>query len=328
MGLKDEIRPIAPGFAQTLAIMTQLTPGQRIPSGVVQGLSNLLPEQVMACVPVWHSLDAEVRRDVMSALIEAGEADFETDYALVGLLALDDDDPVVRRLAIELTAYVEERSHMDTLLDMAQHDAVDEVRAAALKGLGAFVLQGELGQLPEDVTEPVVSYLLSVVRDRRADSEVRARALESLGYSSHNAVVGEIRRAYTGDDGRLKTSAIFAMGVSGDDQWAEDIVHELLRGSAENRYEAARAAGELSLQEAVRPLSELVFGDDSEIVREAVWALGEIGGKEAVRVLEALLEKVEAGDDEDFADLVEDALDNANAAAGYVFGFDSPDEMN
>jgi HEAT repeat protein len=190
------------------------------------------------------------------------------------------------------------------------------------------VLQGELGQLPEESTAPIVKYLLSVVRDRRADSEVRARALEAIGFSSSSAVPGEIRRAYKGDDGRMKTSAIFAMGVSGDDQWAEEIVYELEHGTSENRFEAARAAGELNLQEAVRPLATLVFGDDSEIARESIWALGEIGGKEAVRVLEALLEQVEASEDDDLADLVEDALDNANAAAGYVFGFDSPEEMN
>lgn len=325
MGVKDEIRPIGPSFTQTLAMLTQLTPGQMIPASVVYGLSNLHPTQVMATVPVWNGLDVEVRRDVMSALINAGESDFEADYALFGLLAIDDEDAVVRRRAIELSVYIEDRSHMDTLFDMAQHDSSDEVRAAAMKSLGTFILQGELGRLPEDAVEPVVSYLLGVVRDRRTDSEIRARALESIGYSSHSAVAGEIRRAYNGDDGRMKTSAIFAMGVSGDDEWSDNIIRELEHGRPENRYEAARAAGELSLQEAVRPLSTLAFSDDSEVVREAVWALGEIGGKEAVRVLEALLEQAEAGDEDALADLVEDALDNANAAAGYVFGFDSPD---
>lgn len=326
MGVKEEIRPLGPSFMQTLAILTQLTPGQMIPAGVVHGLSNLLPQQVLATAPVWTTLDAEVRRDVMSALIDAGSNDFETDYTLFSLLAIDDDDAEVRRMAIELSVYVEDRSHMDTLFEMAQHDASDEVRAAAMKALGTFILQGELGNLPADAVAPVVAYLLGVVRDRRADSELRARALESIGYSSEDAVAGEIQRAYNGDDSRMKTSSLFAMGVSGDDQWADTIVHELERGSPENRFEAARAAGELSLQEAVRPLSTLAFGDDSEIVREAVWALGEIGGKEAVRVLEALLEQVESGEDDDLADLVEDALDNASASAGYVFGFDSPEQ--
>ncbi len=325
MGVREEIRPLGPSFSKTLAILTQLTPGQMIPSGVVHGLSNLHPTQVLAAAPVWVALDAEVRRDVMSALIDAGESDFETDYGLFGLLAIDDDDAVVRRRAIELTAFIEERGHMNTLFEMAQSDVSEEVRAAAMKGLGSFVLLGELGKLPEDAIAPVVSYLLSVVRDDRADSELRARALESIGYSSHSAVAGEISRAYSEDDGRMKSSAIFAMGASGDEKWSENIVYELEHGTAENRYAAAHAAGELALQEAVRPLSELAFGDDADIVREAVWALGEIGGKEAVRVLEALLEQVEDGDDDDLADIVEDALDNANASAGFVFGFDAPE---
>jgi HEAT repeat protein len=324
MGVKEQIRPLGPSFAQTLAILTQLTPGQMIPSGVVRGLSNLHPSLVMAMVPVWVKLENEVKRDVMQALIELSASDFETDYTLVGMMAIDDEDAEVRRLAVELTSFIEERPYMDTLFEIAQNDASDEVRAAALKALGPFILRGELGTLEENATAPVVQYLLSVLRDRREDSEVRARALESIGYSSHEAVTVEIRRAYNGDDGRMKTSSIFAMGASGDDQWAEFIVYELERGSAENRFEAARAAGELLLQEAVRPLSQLVFGEDSEVVREAVWALGEIGGKEAARVLEALLEQVAEDEDDDFIDLIEDALDNANAAAGAAFGFDSP----
>src|SRR5690606_9323351 len=156
-----------------------------------------------------------------------GASDFETDYTLVGMMAIDDEDPEVRRLALELTAFIEERPYMDTLFEIAQNDAADEVRAAALKSLGAFILRAELGSLSENVTAPVVQYLLTVLRNQREDSEVRARALESFGYSSHEAVPGEIQRAYNGDDSRIKTSAIFAMGASGDDQWAEFIVHEL-----------------------------------------------------------------------------------------------------
>lgn len=328
MGVIHEIRPPAPGLAQTLALMTQLTPGQMIPPGIVYGLSGLVPAQVLATAPLWRSLDVEVRRDIVLAMIEAGESDFETDFSMIGMLVLDDDDPQVRALAIELCAYIEDLAHMNTLFEIAQHDNSDIVRSAAMKALGAFVLQGELGQAPGDAVDPIVEYLVRIVRDRREASEVRARALEAIGYSGNKSVVAEIRKAYDGDNDRLKTAAIFAMGASGDEQWAETVVNELEKGSAENRYEAARAAGELSLQEAVRPLSKLVFAEDSEIVREAIWALGEIGGKEAVRVLEAALEQSEANGDDDLADLVEDALDNANAAAGFVFGFDSPDEMN
>ncbi|MBK8135498.1 MAG: HEAT repeat domain-containing protein [Anaerolineae bacterium] len=327
MGVKEQIRPVTPSFPQVLAILTQLAPGQMIPATVVRGLSDLQPAQVIATVPVWRVLDVDVKRDVIRALIEAGESDFETDYSLFGMLALDDDDALVRSLSIDLCAYVEGPGYFNTLFEMAQHDPSEEVQAVAMKALGAFILQGELGQLPAESVEPVVDYLFSVLRNTRLSSEVRARALESIGNSSNQQVVKEIRRAYRGDDPRLKTASINAMGSSGDDQWTEFIIHELERGAPENRFEAARAAGELSLQEAVRSLSSLVFAEDSEIVREAVWALGEIGGKEAVRVLEALLEQVDGGDD-DLADLVEDALDNANASAGYVFGFDSPEEMN
>lgn len=328
MGVKEEIRPVTPGFSRTLAVLTQLTPGQMIPAGVVRGFSNLNQAQVLATSPVWDSLETEVRRDVMSALIEAGVSDFEMDYTMFAMLALGDNDAEVRRQAIELSAFIESLPHMQTLFEIAAEDESDMVRAAAIRALGPFILRAELGTISAEDAAPTVDYLLDVLRNPREDSEVRASALEAVSFCSHEAIAGEIARAYDGDDGRLKTAAIFAMGASGDDRWTHQIVHELERGSTENRFEAARAAGELTIAEAVRPLSALALGDDGEIAREAIWALGEIGGKEAVRVLEALLERTEADDDDDLADLVEDALDNANASAGYVFGFDSPDEMN
>ncbi|MFZ2879079.1 MAG: hypothetical protein WA009_06030, partial [Phototrophicaceae bacterium] len=87
MGLKDEIRPVGPNFTQTLALVVQLEPGQMIPPVIVQGLSELLPSQIIDMYPVWESLSVEVKRDLMTALIEAGESDFATDFSLLGIMA-------------------------------------------------------------------------------------------------------------------------------------------------------------------------------------------------------------------------------------------------
>ena len=48
----------------------------------------------------------------------------------------------------------------------------------------------------------------------------------------------------------------------------------------------ARAAGELELRDAVRHLGNLLVHEDREVQEMAVWALGEIGGKDARRLLE------------------------------------------
>jgi hypothetical protein len=56
----------------------------------------------------------------------------------------------------------------------------------------------------------------------------------------------------------------------------------------------------------------LALGDDREIQLVAIWSLGEIGGKESMRVLEFLLGKAEEDEDDDLEEAVEDAIGNAS----------------
>ncbi|MBK9122701.1 MAG: HEAT repeat domain-containing protein [Chloroflexi bacterium] len=326
MGLKDEIRPVGPSFTQTLALVMQLEPGQMIPPTIVQGLSELLPTQIIDMYPVWESLTAEVKRDLMTALIEASETDFATDFALLGIMALDDSDADVRCLAIDLCVHVTSQRHAEILLEMAQNDEAETVRAGAIRALGAFVLEGEFGKLDAALNDSVVDYLLRVAASNESGPLVRSRAIESLGYSSHPRVAKQISRAYESGEPMLKTASIFAMGVSSDARWRDHVIHELERGTTEDRYEAARAAGELELAEAVRPLSEIALAEERQLAGAAIWSLGEIGGKEAVRVLEALAERAGADEDDDLLDMIEDALDSANAAAGLIPGFETSDD--
>lgn len=325
MGLKDEIRPVGPNFTQTLALVVQLEPGQMIPPVIVQGLSELLPSQIIDMYPVWESLSVEVKRDLMTALIEAGESDFATDFSLLGIMALDDHDADIRSLAIDLCVHVTSGRHAALLLDMAQNDEAEIVRAAAIRALGSFVLEGELDKLDTTLNDAIVDYLLHVVMSE--DSLLaRTRAIESLGYSSHPQVPQQILKAYESGEPVLKTASIFAMGASSDSRWRDHVLHELERGTIEDRFEAARAAGELELTEAVRLLSEIALAEERQLAGAAIWSLGEIGGKEAIRVLEALAERASADEDDDLLDVIEDALDSANAADGMIPGFDASDD--
>ncbi len=321
MGVKDEIRPVRPGFSGTLAVLSQLSGGQRIPDVVVQGLARLLPSQMPDVAVVWPSLLAEVRRDVMSALVTAAESDFELDFALFAQFALTDSDDEVRMAAIELLSEDVSTNHLRRLLGMAKTDSSELVRAAAIKGLGPLVLETELGKLPAKEVEPVLAYLLSLLRAENVETEIRACALETFAHSSHPEVNPQIRRAYDSGDSRMRAAALFAMGASSDeDAWAEVVIENLTNRRSEYRYEAARAAGELVLAEAVQKLAHLALEDEGQVRNMAVWALGEIGGKEAIRVLDALLERADEEEDDELVDLVEEALDSASAAAGQIYG--------
>ncbi len=103
----------------------------------------------------------------------------------------------------------------------------------------------------------------------------------------------------------MQVSAVFSMGRSGEEQWAPQVLAELESPEPELRYEAALAAGELELLEALPMLSLLAEHEEDRAVREAaIEALGAIGGPEAERVLLRLLDQ----QDESIQEIVNMAL--------------------
>lgn len=73
------------------------------------------------------------------------------------------------------------------------------------------------------------------------------------------------------------------------------------------REEAARAVGEIEINEAVPTLIELTRDSEENVRSAAIWSLSEIGGESARHTLERLFQ--EAQDDQE-ADFLESALDN------------------
>jgi HEAT repeat protein len=76
------------------------------------------------------------------------------------------------------------------------------------------------------------------------------------------------------------------MGRSADTRWGRQVRQKLSSPNPELRYESARACGELQLPEAVPELEELADDADPEVQEAALWALGQIGGDRARKILE------------------------------------------
>lgn len=311
-----------PEISETLSALQSLT--EPISSTLSYGLSDLSPDEIVTLLPVWADLDAEYRRDVLKALVDVTETNVEFDYSALAESTLNDLEAVVREAAIELLWEDESIALMDRLIDISLHDEAVVVRAAAASALGRFILRGELGDAPEEETERAKNAVIALWENADEDVEVRRRALEAIANSSHDIVAEAIEQAYQNHDQRMQTSAIFAMGRSCDDRWAEYVLNELENESPEFRYEAARAAGELQLEEAIPALSGMAFDNDVDLRDVAIWALGEIGGKEAVRVLSLLANDAKSQDDRDLLDAIEDAMASANLNSGdlYMMRFD------
>jgi HEAT repeat protein len=106
-----------------------------------------------------------------------------------------------------------------------------------------------------------------------------------LGFSSRPEVSLLVQGLYDSGTDEAKRSALVAMGRSGDRRWRSIIEAELRSPSPGTRREAARAAGELELRPAVAELIELLEDVSLDVSLQAIWALGQIGGKTAERAM-------------------------------------------
>ena len=120
-------------------------------------------------------------------------------------------------------------------------------------------------------------------------------------------------------------SALIAMGRSMDQRWQQIVLQMLDSKIPLLRAEAARAAGEIQIEESLPILVELCSDSDQGVRFAAIWSLSEIGGDQARHTLEQLFRET---DDDREADFIESALDNAAFTDGMQpFSlFDFPEE--
>jgi HEAT repeat protein len=253
-------------------------------------LSNIDKDQAQEVKKAWDDIPVETRRKVVNQLVEIAENDFRVYFGQTFRVALGDPDPNVRQAAVEGLWEEEDVRLIPRLVTLFQEDKSPDVRAAAAEMLGRFMLLGELEKIRKQPYQEAYQALLAGCTSSTECAEVRLRALESLAYSGEEEVADLIDNAYRNPDESSRISAVFAMGRSADERWATFVIEELLNPNPAMRYEAARACGKLALEEAVPPLIEHVDDVDIQVQEAAIWALGQIGGEDARRMLESCLE--------------------------------------
>lgn len=317
-GLREQ-----PDLETTLMALESNTEGTANAT-VFYGLSNLTESDMPRVREVWYGLPLEYRQKLLHQLVDVSETNFELDYRSLAFMALADEDAESRATAIELLWEDESLELMDRLIEMAQWDEAVQVRAGSVSALGRFILLGELGDLPEQETVRAQDVVVSLLTDADEDVEVRRRALEAIANCGHEIVTEAIEEAFDSDDPRMQASAVFAMGRTCDNRWNKFVLREISNPDPAVRYEAARASGELEIEEAVPHLARLAQGRDREIKEVAIWSLGEIGGSYALRVLGSLADEAEKNDDEDLLEAIDEAIGNASLA-GRDMDFDLDD---
>jgi HEAT repeat protein len=258
---------------------------------ILFSLSKLEPEELERLTALWSTIPVARRRGLVKELVEIAETNFEVDFEPIFRWGLRDSDHEVRAASVEGLWENEELALMTELLHLLQNDPSAQVRAAAAVSLGRFILLGELGKLPAARCQPVYEALCNFILEGTDELEVRRRALESISYVSNETVINLLQEAYDHPEEKMRVGAVFGMGRSADARWIDTVMGELFSVSPEMRYEAARACGELEARDAVSRLAELIDDPDREVQEVTIWALGQIGGDEARRILQACCEE-------------------------------------
>jgi HEAT repeat protein len=266
----------------------------------LESINLKLFEKTWGQIPRWR------QRALLEDLKEMSIADPLLSFEAVGRHAIRDEDPKVRSLAVRILYEYETPDLAPIFLHLIKTDSDADVRAAAATALGLFVNLGETEEISAKTLQDIEDSLLLTIENDKAPL-VRRCALEALSFSIRSEVPPLIEKAYISGDIDWMTTALSAMGRSADRRWQEKVMEMLEDRIPTLRAEAARAAGELEISDAVLILMDLTEDVDGDAHFAAIWSLSQIGGEGVRESIEHLLE--EAGEDQEI-DFLVSALDN------------------
>jgi len=276
------------------------------PARFLPRLSDLENPELEFLKETWSKIPLWRKRALMEDIEELCKDDYLVSYESLGVFAAEDEDALVRLHAVRTLWEFENKNLVPTFVRLLRNDPDVDVRAASASALGQYLYLGELDELPVKILKEIEVLLLDISQGNEEEA-VRRAALESLGFSSREEVPALIEAAFNSGEVGWRTSALFAMGRSRNELWNNLVLSMLNNNQPDLRLEAARAAGELEITQAVPVLLELL-DDPSDSIRDAsIWSLSQIGGEGVRDRLGKLFD--EAEDDREI-DYLESALDN------------------
>jgi HEAT repeat protein len=275
-------------------------PGELEPE-LIGALSHLLSSDLDAVIKVWRELSVDRRLEILTQLNQSERQNARQDFNAIYGVAISDEEPRVRRLAIDSIVTENGPVLLERLVTMATDDPDPYVREAAVTRLGPFALMSELGDLPEPWADRLRTLLLGVYHDTSAPVGVRREALASAGYLDSLPVENAIEEGF--EEEAFQLWAMRAMGRTANPDWLDTLTGEANHPDPAVRQEVARAAGELADERAVEAVAELVDDPELEVRLAAIKALGQIGGDEARETLIYALE--------DERDIIREAAERA-----------------
>jgi len=319
-----------PTFQEALDFL--LDENQDINSGLLfrysRILSDMSPEQLESLLQIWDKIVLSRRHALLAHLKSELEIDLLHSFEVLGRALLSSDDPITRTYAIRLLDDCECDDLIADFLKIATEDPELEPRAEVITLLGAYVYYGEMEEISQENLAKIEDVLLQIAQDSKK-TELRMRAVESLGFSSRKEVPALVRDAWQRGTVAWQANAVSAMGRSYDKSWEEEVLEALLHESEIVRLAATKAAGGLALPSA-RPILLNILREEKDemVLRTATWTLSEIGGEDVREYLLSLLDQYEDGEEEQI-EYIEEALANLDFTEDVqnldLFNFDGED---
>ncbi|HYI25911.1 MAG TPA: HEAT repeat domain-containing protein [Thermomicrobiales bacterium] len=287
------------------------------------GLSDLGTDDLATLVESWDRIAPDLRATVVSEAFDLAQDNIFLEFSRFFLFASHDGDDAVRQHAVRALGQQTGDGIAPRLIALLEGDPSEDVRIAAATSLGPWAEYAALDELDADLSERIASLLFAVAESGEESWHVRRRAAESAAIFGPNARVHRlIQVMYDEDELGLRASAIFAAGRANQREWLPVVLEELANDDPELRFEAARAAGWFADVSALPALSELAKDDeDSDVRHAAILAIGNIGGRGGIRILNRLVDVAPDGDQ----DVIEEALVEASILS-VPFGQRSDDD--
>ena len=267
-------------------------------------LSDISQENLSSLAKIWGDIMVVRRRALIEDLEALVDANNLLSFEGVYRLALKDEDDQVRFFTTRAIEIFDTDDLIPYFLDVLEKEESVDVRAVTASVLGKYVYRGELDKISARLKKKIEDKLLAILKGKDPD-DIRRRALEAISHSSRDEVREHILQAYESDQEEWIASAVFAMGRSLDSDYGEMVCDQLDHTSPIVRLEAVRACGELTLEDAI-PIVIDLLNDLPDIREAAILALSQIGGEDVGPALLGLLDD-EITDDE--ADLIQGALE-------------------
>ena len=283
-------------------------------------LTDLIDDELTQFEKIWPEIDEWRRLALLEDLEVLFEGDTLLSFEAICRRATEDINPKVRFQALHSLLGYDVHDLIPKFIQILLEDEDVELRAIAAENLGKYIYLGEVDSLSKRMLKAIERILIGVARG--GDSNlVRRKAVEALGYSSHQDVPDLIQKAFNMEEPSWVSSAIYAMGRSLDERWEPLVLKMLVHPVPKIRFEAIRAAGKLEIAKARPFLLKYLENYDQDVQMAAVWSLSRIGGSGLKSLFENLLEDAE---NETNIQIIEEALDYLifNQSINFTDGLD------